>query len=77
MRNIALSLAGATGFVEPPNRGTFHLGMLWLAKMEITMRGTAICLAGALALGLGTAASAASLTEQRIQGSEGKEPMLG
>jgi hypothetical protein len=47
--------------LTPPNQGTFHLGMLLLGKMEITMRGTAIFLSAALALGLGTAAPAASL----------------
>ena len=63
MRKIVLSLAAMEqpASLTPPNRGTFHLGMLLLAKMEITMRGTAIFLAAALAFGLGTAAPAASL----------------
>ena len=48
MRKIVLSLAAMEqpASLTPPNRGTFHLGMLLLAKMEITMRGKAICLAG-------------------------------
>jgi hypothetical protein len=52
---------GATGFVDTTESRNLHLKMLLLANTEINMRGTAIFLSAALALGLGTAAPAASL----------------
>jgi hypothetical protein len=80
MRNIALSLAAMEQPASLNHRieeQTFYLGMLLLAKMEITMRGTAICLAGALALGLGTAPPAASLNGTVNSGIGGKGAHAG